>query len=76
VVIGVLLVVGVFLATATAATAAPPGEGVGASALVGDVMSPTAVRVSAANDLESVVVILPPEPAAVAQPDGALATFS
>jgi len=50
-------------------------EWVGASALLGDVMSPTAVRVSAANDLESVVVILPPEPAAVAQPDGTLATF-
>jgi hypothetical protein len=37
-------------------------------------MSPTAVRVSAANDLESVVAVLPLEPAATAQPDGALAT--
>jgi hypothetical protein len=50
-------------------------EWVGASALLGDVMSPTAVRVSAANELESVVVILPPEPAATAQPDGTVATF-
>jgi hypothetical protein len=51
-------------------------EWVGASALLGDVLRPTAVRVSAANDLESVVVLLPPEPAAIAQPDGTLATFS
>jgi hypothetical protein len=50
-------------------------EWLGASALLGDVMNPTAVRVSAANDLESVVVVLPPEPAATAQPDGTLATF-
>jgi hypothetical protein len=49
-------------------------EWVGASALLGDVMSPTAGRVSAANDLESVVAVLPLEPAATAQPDGALAT--
>jgi hypothetical protein len=49
-------------------------EWVGASSLLGDVTNPTAVRVSAANDLESVVVILPPEPAAAAQPDGTLAT--
>ena len=50
-------------------------EWVGASAVLGDVMSPTAVRVSAANELESVVVILPPEPAATARPDGTVATF-
>jgi hypothetical protein len=50
-------------------------EWVGASAFLGDVRSPTAVRVSAANDLESVVVVLPLEPVATAQPDGTLATF-
>jgi hypothetical protein len=50
-------------------------EWVGASALLGDVVSPTAVRVSAANDLESVVVVLPLEPAATAQPDGAVVAF-
>jgi hypothetical protein len=50
-------------------------EWVGASALLGDVMGPTAVRISAANDLEAVVVILPPEPAATAQADGTLAAF-
>ncbi|MGH3044077.1 MAG: hypothetical protein ACRDM2_05060 [Gaiellaceae bacterium] len=49
-------------------------EWVGASSLLGDVTNPTAVRVSAANDFESVVVILPPEPAAAARPDGTLAT--
>jgi hypothetical protein len=52
------------------------GEWLGASALLGDVMNPTAVRVAAADELESVVVILPLEPAATAQPDGMLTTVS
>ena len=47
-------------------------EWVGASALLGDVMNPTAVRVSTASDLESVVVVLPLQPAAIAHPDGML----
>jgi hypothetical protein len=51
-------------------------EWLGASSLLGDVMNPTAVRVSGARGFESVVVILPPEPASIAQPDGTLATFS
>ena len=49
---------------------------VGASALLGDVMNPTAVRVSGARGIESVVVVLPLEPASLAQPDGTLSTFS
>lgn len=44
--------------------------------VLGDVMNPTAVRVSGARGLESVVVILPLEPASIAQPDGTSATFS
>jgi len=51
-------------------------EWLGATSLLGDVMSPTAVRVSGARGLESVVVILPLEPASIAQRDGTLATFS
>lgn len=47
-------------------------EWVGASPFLGDLMSPTAVRISAANDLESVVVVLPLQPAAIAFPDGML----
>jgi hypothetical protein len=34
------------------------------------------VRVSGARGFESLVVILPLEPASIAQPDGTLATFS
>jgi hypothetical protein len=47
-------------------------EWVGASSLLGDVMNPTAVRVSAANELESVVVVLPLQPAAITFPGGML----
>jgi hypothetical protein len=51
-------------------------EWLGASSLLGDVMNPTAVRVSAARGIESVVVVLPLEPASIAQPDGTLSRFS
>ncbi len=49
-------------------------EWLGASPLLGDLMNPTAVRVPAANDIESVVLVMPLASAAIAQPDGTLAT--
>lgn len=52
------------------------GAWVGASALVGEVTSPTAIAVPSAGAFSSVVVVLPLEPAATVEADGSLAPRS
>lgn len=48
------------------------GEWVGASSLIGQVANPTAVAVPTAQGFDSVVVVLPLEPAATVEADGSL----